>query len=57
VTTYILVLILHGTATTAAQGLTLEQCQKAGAAWVKESSKLSGPSRGEFVCVPVEAAR
>lgn len=32
------------------EGTTLAQCQKAGAAWVAESSK------GDFVCVPVEKA-
>lgn len=55
---YILVMVLNGTATnvTLPEGTTLAQCQKAGAAWVAESSKLRGMSKGDFVCVPVEKA-
>jgi len=54
--TYILVLVLNGTvtSTTLPEGTTLDQCQKAGAAWVAESSKLRGMSKGDFVCVPVD---
>lgn len=55
---FILVLILHGQATTVATPLPdLKACQEAGEAWVKGSAKLSGPSRGEYVCVPAQVAR
>lgn len=54
---YILVLVLNGTPANVPVALpTLEACQKAGAAWVSESSKLRGMAKGDFVCVPAEKA-
>lgn len=55
---YILVLVLNGTPTNVPVALpSIESCEKAGKAWVAESSKLRGASKGDFVCVPVEAAK
>jgi hypothetical protein len=52
---FILVLALNGQVTTAPVTFTTtEACHKAGEAWVKESSKLPGFSKGAFVCVPAE---
>lgn len=54
---YILVLVLNGNPAASTPIANLEACQKAGTAWVAESSKLRGASKGEFVCVPVEAPK
>lgn len=53
---YVLVLVLNGAVSnvTLPEGTTLAACQKAGAAWVAESSKLRGMAKGDFVCLPVE---
>jgi hypothetical protein len=54
--TYILVLVLNGTPAASQPLPSLEACQKAGTSWVAESAKLRGASKGEFVCVAVQAS-